>query len=439
MTITLEALREAVRPWNKVLVAFSGGLDSTVLLHQLVTLREQERPELQLRAAHVHHGISSLADGWVTHCEQLCNSWRVPLTVCRVRLAGQGLGIEAEARAARYDALANVLDDDEVLVTAQHLDDQCETLLLALKRGSGPAGLAAMPATMPFCNSHIVRPLLGFSREELAEWADAHALRWIDDDSNSDDSYDRNFLRLRVLPVLSERWPHFARMAARSASLCGEQEQLLDELLAEELISLVREDGALMLEPMYEMSVPRRNALLRRWLALHHAPMPSRSAILRIWDEVVLSRDDASPRQQFGDYDVRRYQNALWWVERRSGLRDVCLEWPSDVHELRLPERLGCLSWADAGIKVRAPQAGELVSIRFGAPGLVYIAGRPRGRTLKKLWQELNVAPWRRDTTPLLFYGDTLIAALGVFITRDGLAEDKPGIHINWQKGKEGC
>ena len=188
MTLTLNRQLLTSR---QILVAFSGGLDSTVLLHQLVQWRT-ENPGVTLRAIHVHHGLSANADAWVTHCENVCQQWQVPLVVERVQLAQEGLGIEAQARQARYQAFARTLLPGEVLVTAQHLDDQCETFLLALKRGSGPAGLSAMAEVSEFAGTRLIRPLLARTRGELAQWALAHGLRWIEDESNQDDSYDRN-------------------------------------------------------------------------------------------------------------------------------------------------------------------------------------------------------------------------------------------------------
>ena len=219
MTLTLNRQLLTSR---QILVAFSGGLDSTVLLHQLVQWRT-ENPGVALRAIHVHHGLSANADAWVTHCENVCQQWQVPLVVERVQLAQEGLGIEAHARQARYQAFRSALLPGEALVTAQHLDDQCETFLLALKRGSGPAGLSAMAEVSEFAGTRLIRPLLARTRGELEQWALAHGLRWIEDESNQDDSYDRNFLRLRVVPLLQQRWPHFAEATARSAALCAEQ------------------------------------------------------------------------------------------------------------------------------------------------------------------------------------------------------------------------
>lgn len=417
---------------RQILVAFSGGLDSTVLLHQLVQWRAQQ-PTLSLRAIHIHHGLSVHADAWVAHCEAVCAQWQVPLVVERVTLADAGLGIEAHARQARYQAFADALLPGEVLATAQHLDDQCETFLLALKRGSGPAGLSAMAEISAFAGTQLIRPLLTQTRAALEQWARQYQLRWIEDESNQDDAYDRNFLRLQVLPLLQQRWPHFADATARSASLCAEQESLLDELLADELSGCTTANGTLVLTPLMAMSRVRRAALLRRWLAAQNAPMPSRDGLDRLWQEVALAREDASPCLRFGDYEVRRYQGQLWWIKSAVGQSETILPWPCWQMPLTLPAGLGYLRLQPDG-ELRMPREDECVSIRFKASGMLHIVGRNGGRKLKKIWQELNVPSWRRDTTPLLFYGETLIAAAGVFVTREGLTEGESGVKLVWDK-----
>lgn len=431
-TMTQPSFVQQLSPHRQFLVAFSGGLDSTVLLHQLVCWRQQN-PDIALRAIHVHHGISTNADSWVMHCQQVCEAWQVPLVVERVTLAQRGIGLEAEAREARYQAFRDALIPGEVLVTAQHLDDQSETLLLALKRGSGPAGLAAMPVNSAFFHTRLIRPLLHTTRDALLEWANTHALIWIEDESNQDDAYDRNFLRLRVLPLLNARWPHFAQAAARSAELCGEQEQLLDELLAGELARLVSPEGALSIAPLAEMSVPKRSALLRRWLALHHAAMPSREMLSRLWQEVALAREDATPCVRLGSFEVRRFQQQLWWVRAQTGQTETVLAWPNPRDLLTLPDNLGTLRLLSGG-HIRPAGADEAVTVRFKAPGMLHIVGRNGGRKLKKIWQELGVPPWQRDKTPMLFYGETLIAAAGVFVTLDGICDAGKGVTLQWEK-----
>ncbi|QNQ53491.1 tRNA lysidine(34) synthetase TilS [Serratia liquefaciens] len=416
-----------------LLVAFSGGLDSSVLLHLLVQLRQQ-LPELQLRAVHVHHGLSFFADRWVEHCRQQCAAWQLPLVVQYVQVDGRQDGIEAAARAARYSAFAATLAVDETLLTAQHLDDQCETFLLALKRGSGPAGLSAMAAQTSLGNNGLLRPLLGSSRQQLEAYAQQHQLSWIEDDSNQDSRFDRNFLRLQVLPLLNQRWPHFAAATARSATLCAEQEQLLDELLAEQLHSLLDEENALAIDGLLGCSPARRFALLRRWIAARGASMPSREQLQRLWDEVALSREDAEPQLQLGQYQIRRFRRRLYLLPLMAELRQTCLPW-SLSEPLMLPDGLGELVSGEGDIVLRAPQPLQKVSVRFSAQGKLRILGRTHSRPIKKLWQELGIPPWQRERTPLIYYDDQLIAALGVFVSEAGQpAEGQQPLRLQWRK-----
>lgn len=418
-----------------LLVGLSGGLDSTVLLHQLCQMRGQKR--LSLRAIYVHHGLSQQADRWLQHCQQLCQQWQVPF-ICRyVQLQGAEQGIEAEARNLRYAAFRQEIDPQEALVTAHHQDDQCETLLLALKRGSGPTGLAAMP----FCrqNDHYLhlRPLLNVSRLQLEQYATQYDLTWVEDDSNQETRFDRNFLRLQVLPQLMQRWPQFSRMVARSAELCGEQEQLLDELLATDLARAI--DGARSLDIDYlaTLSPLRRNALLRRWLISCQAPLPSRQALQRIWHEVALSRIDAVAQLALGSGVIRRFQQRLYWGRSYQGQRGTVLFWPDLSVGLTLPDHLGQLSMqlaASSILAIRAPDPNQRVSIQFEHRGKLHLTDRVAGRTLKKIWQERGIPFWLRDNLPLLFYDQQLICAAGIFVTCEGRATAKAGYQLLWRE-----
>ncbi|MEM6051245.1 tRNA lysidine(34) synthetase TilS [Erwinia sp. P7711] len=432
----LHSLAHHLHGHQQLLVGYSGGLDSTVLLHQLVKLREQ-RPELHIRAIHIHHGLNPLADSWVEHCQQQCSRWQVELVVARVTLAPKGKGIEAAARAARYQAFTQHLRPAECLLTAQHQDDQCETLLLALKRGSGPAGLSGMAAESFSPGQRLLRPLLSLTRQQLEAWAAEHALSWIEDDSNQDTRFDRNFLRQTVIPQLVSRWPHFSQAAARSAALCAEQEQLLDELLADSLRELVDSENGLAWPPLLAMSEARRAALIRRWIALQHGLMPSREALVRIWQEVACSREDAEPCVRLGQFEVRRFRDRLYWLAVNQPVAGLVLPWPQEEKTLALPQNLGWLQWNKEGMKVRAPFKDEEVSVRFQAQGKFHLTDRAGSRSLKKIWQEKGVPPWQRDRTPLLFYGDRLIAAAGVFVTREGDPENYSCWHLSWNKEQQ--
>ncbi|KGD70477.1 tRNA(Ile)-lysidine ligase [Tatumella morbirosei] len=423
--------------FSQVLVAFSGGLDSTVLLHAVAGLRRQQ--SIDVRAVHIHHGISRYADQWAEHCQSVCQTLDIPLVVRKVTLNPQGQGTEASARQARYAVFAEILQREEALLTAHHQDDQCETLLLALKRGSGPAGLASMPAVLPFSGGAIVRPLLTFSRQQLTTYAEYHQLQWVDDDSNSDPAYDRNFLRLNILPLLEQRWPHFPAAAARSAELCGEQETLLDELLQDELRQLITLQKSLPISPLIEMTALKRAAILRRWLAHCGASMPSRNQLAQLWQNVACSREDANPCLVAGNGEIRRYNNQLWWVRPVPDLRNTQLEWANRNQPLTLPDNLGQLVSASSGVRIRKPAVNEHLSVRFTATGRLHIMGRERGRELKKIWQECQIPPWQRGNIPILFYNDEPVCAPGIFVCKQAqpaeLREQKCW-YLQWRQGE---
>lgn len=214
---------------NKLLIAFSGGLDSTALL-SLIKKLSKKRPHLSLRAIHIHHGLSPNADAWTAHCQQLCKQFDIPLIIEKVKVEMHD-GIEAGAREARYQAILKHIQPDEYLVTAHHLNDQTETFFLALKRGAGLQGLGAMQKESQLFGMPILRPLLSFTRNELEDYIQQENLSWVEDESNQDNHYDRNFLRNQILPELRQRWGHFDHAVQRAAQHCFEQQQLINELL----------------------------------------------------------------------------------------------------------------------------------------------------------------------------------------------------------------
>lgn len=419
---------------RRLLVAYSGGLDSSVLLHLLHQLAQQ-RSDLALRAVYVHHGLSPHADSWAQHCLQTCAQWQIPCDVLSVTVDGRDVGIEAAARNARYQALQGHLLPEETLLTAQHLDDQCETFLLALKRGSGPAGLSAMASQARLGTHRLLRPLLGLTRVQLEAYAHHYQLRWVEDESNQDARYDRNFLRLHVLPQISARWPHFPDAVARSAQLCAEQEALLDELLAPSLKMACDTEAGLAIEALTPLSEPHRFALLRRWLAQQQVAMPSREQLVRLWNDVALSRPDAEPLLKLGAVQVRRFRQRLYCIPTRASVVGAILPWRPESEVLTLPEGLGTLVLAAQGCRVRPAYADEQVSVRFGLRGKLHIVGRAGGRSAKKLWQELGIPPWRREQIPILYYNEQPIAAVGVFVTREGEARcDAEAWRVEWKE-----
>lgn len=339
-------IADQIQDQHHLLIAYSGGLDSTVLLDLLTKVKlawNSHGISLSIRAVHIHHGLNQQADNWLLHAEKQCKQRYIPFSFVRVSMEDVK-SIEATARTQRYLALQLALRPNEVLLTAHHQDDQAETLLLALKRGSGPSGLAAMKSDSYFHGHRLIRPLLTVSRKNIEKYALDNKLFWIEDDSNNKDRFDRNFIRLHILPLIHKRWPYFSKNIARSSQLCGEQEDLLDEFLASTLTRVVLSNGELYIAPLLSMSAAKRRAVLRRWLAIRNIRMPSKKKLEILWQEVVCSKPDANPYLQLDGYLVRRYRNKLYLIslEFQKTIKDmVCLQWPDSSSKLCLNYGLG--------------------------------------------------------------------------------------------------
>ena len=313
-SLTPAGLQQALAPWlpaPRVWVAFSGGLDSTVLLHLLAT-RPKASP-LPLAAIHVDHGLHPDSAAWAEHCRRVCAALGVPLTIRRLSLRRRpGESLEALAREGRYAILRELTGPGDLVLTAQHQDDQAETLLLALLRGSGVKGLAAMPQVAPLGQARLLRPLLGHTRARLLAWARAQGLRWLDDPSNADPAFDRNFLRTRVMPLLAERWPACTASLSRSAAHCAAAQGLIEGQAAAELPRLVgSRPGALSLNRLAALEPALRAAVLRYWIAGLGLPSPDSRHLGRIQDELLTARPDRQPLVAWPGAEARRYRDDL--------------------------------------------------------------------------------------------------------------------------------
>lgn len=402
-------LLDALRPWlaaPRWLVGFSGGLDSTVLLHALAQLARRQ-PLPPISAIHVHHGLQAAADDWPRHCREVCAALGVPIEVVRVQVA-PGASLERAAREARYAAFAEHLGADDVLLTAQHRDDQAETLLFRLLRGAGVRGLAAMPAERPLGQGRLLRPLLAVPRSELQAYADAMGLRWIDDPSNQCDDHARNYLRRQVLPTLTRRWPQAAASMARTAAHMAEAQALLDELAQTDLAAARTPSPfawlqlpSLGLAALRTLSPARQRNALRYWLA-SFTELPD-SDHWSGWESLRDAHEDATPRWRLVGGELQRTAERIWWVPGAwLNAPPAPLDWPAGQAELELPGN-GRLQ------RVGAPPAGPL-QIRYRQGGEVLaLPGRGR-RELKRLLNEARVPGFVRPRLPLLFCGDELIA-----------------------------
>jgi len=394
-------------------VAYSGGIDSSVLLQLLVELRA-ERP-FDLQAIHVNHGIHADADEWEKLCLRNCKQLGVPLVIERVSVQNRGEGIEAAARAARYQALEkHITSASYVLLTAHHQEDQAETLLLHLVRGSGVSGLAAMPATRAFGKGRLVRPLLQFSRAELVDYAKYQGLKWVEDGSNADPEIRRSFLRQEIFPKLIQHWPGTIKALNRTARHMAEADTLLQELGEADRLACLHEDGSsLSLAKLAVLSVERQQNLLRQWCRVNGFAMPSTSRVDELCRLVRNPPATASAEVFLGDTWACLYRDRLSLEQLEPAGLPEDLDWDlSSSASARFgPFRLTVSESVGAGLARSRIGNRVLVTRRQGGERC-RLPGYTHHTTLKNLFQQHGIAPRERDRLPLLYVGDEL-AAIG--------------------------
>ena len=431
---SLSTLPQAGRYW----IGFSGGMDSTVLLHALASLKNTLSAPVHV--IHVDHGLSPHATEWSRHCEAFCRKLGLPFELRRVDARPEkGESPEAAARRVRYATIKRLIETGDMLLTAHHQDDQAETVLLQLLRGAGPHGLAAMPRYCTFGDGWLGRPLLAFSRSELADYARSQKLEWIDDPSNFDTGLERNFLRHELLPGLRQRKGEIGAVLARSAEHFAEAAMLLDTLAAQDLATIDGDDAAsLPVTALCEMEPPRLHNLLRYWFRRRGMPIPDSNRLRRIVDEVLHAAEDGQPLVEWPGAEVRRYRERLYAMPPLPAEPvSTQLDWGGG-DALTLPEGLGRLQVQETignGIRSELWRQGT-VSVRFREGGERCVpAGRGHHHLLKKLFQEAGIPPWWRNRWPLLFIDEQLAAVPGIFVCEPFVAGPyDSGIALQWSR-----
>ncbi len=406
-------------------VAYSGGIDSHVLLHCC------HQSGLPVRAVHVHHGLQDVADDWVKQCQDFCSSLAIPLDVLYVDAnKKRGESPEETARIVRYQALQNNLRNADCLLTAQHLNDQAETLLLQLFRTASAAGLAAMPAVRKIAGHMHLRPLLFFSRTEIENYARDNDLYWVEDPSNEDVSYDRNFLRKDILPLLENRWPELSRQLSTVAELQSNNLRVLEDMAAIDLASTVMPLAShrqcssyetvsmLSIDRLKQLTSPRLLNMLRYWVTVTLDMRPTRNLLEEIEKTLVNVKADANPEILFSGFVFRKFQGNLYLLksneeEKLESEQDWTPVSPLNLSNLNI--QLRAID-ADAGLSKQLLKESLKVCFRKGGESF-HPAGRRHSQSLKKLLQEADIPPWERGTIPLVYFKDELIAVAGLWVS----------------------
>lgn len=418
---------------SKYIVAYSGGVDSHVLLYCCAKL------EMPVRAVHVHHGLQSVADEWVSHCQNICQQLDVHLDVAFVDAEQKnGQSPEESARNARYDALRMSLQDGDCLITAQHQNDQAETLLLQLFRTASTAGLSAMPEKKQLGNHLHVRPLLSFSRQEIEDFAKENGLQWIEDPSNQDVRFDRNYVREDIIPRLKNRWPEICKQLSTVAELQSNNMRVLEDMAAIDLANVVKASvfksklcayevvSVISIPALKQLSSERLFNLLRYWMLKEIKISPTRNLLQEIEKTIINAQQDANSVIAYSGFEYRKYQNRLYLLKKKVDPGDINeIDW-KPVSPLILPGlkiQLTAVNRSGVGLKLELLNQSLKICFRKGGE-YFHPVQRKHSQSLKKLLQEEGVPPWERGTFPLLFFNDELIAVIGLWISKQYAVDD---------------
>jgi tRNA(Ile)-lysidine synthase len=455
------ALHKNLKPFFEIdekielIVAYSGGIDSQVLLHALIQLKQNKLISNEITVCHVNHGLSKNAKNWQDFAEQECIKLSVNLVVKHVDLQKKTQqSLEALARDARYYALKTLRGNKSLVLTAHHSDDQSETFLLALKRGAGLKGMSSMSLQTELGLHLLVRPLLDISRQEIENYAKTHQLRWVEDESNLDTGFDRNFIRQQIIPLLRERWPSINKTINRSASHCLAGQELLDELAEQDLIHCTADEKALNIEGLKILSPARFNNLIRFFMAQHGYLMPSVEQVNQVRQQLQAD-ENKNPQIKVAQHVFRRFKGILFLTPEYNDISD----WQGQVDlfqgstsigntVLALPDNLGKLLFNTSTVtnvnatqgsrlpSISLPKQEQQVSIRFCHQNPKCLPHfRLHSRSVKKVLQELNIAPWKRKRIAFLYYDHELVAAVDHFICQPFVESDpQRGMHIHYAK-----
>ncbi len=399
----------------KITVGFSGGLDSTVLLHALNQLKIDQR-DFQLSAFHVNHQLQKGADSWEYFCQHFCQKYSISFHSARVIIDRDSKsGIEATARDARYQAFHEHLGDQELLLTAHHLDDHIETVFLKLLRGTGVEGAMGILPFSNFKKLNIVRPLLAFDRDSLLRYAEKQELMWIDDPSNASEQFDRNYLRRKVLPHIEQRWPAYKQTINRFTQNVTDINNVTHEITQADYSTTFNEnDASLDLQALAKLTIERQSLLLRFWIKELGYEVPNQKHIQQIL-KGVNARHDANPQVCWNDVQIRRYRSKLFLFSRDDQF--IMQEYSWDLREPLFIPGVGTLDVTHvvgAGIKKDYFQRSVNVKFRIGGE-VCRPHKRSHAHTLKKLLQENSIPPWQRDKLPLIVIQNEIAAVVGEF------------------------
>ncbi|CAL4042190.1 tRNA(Ile)-lysidine synthase [Buchnera aphidicola (Takecallis arundicolens)] len=400
---------------QKILISYSGGLDSTVLLYQLLPFTKKN-PFLKLRAIHINHQINPKSFLWSKHCKKICQEHSIPLIIKNLNIKCKN-NIQEHARKLRYKIISKNMFPDEILVTGHHSNDQCETLFLSLKRGSGISGLSGILKKNIFeKNKNIIRPLLKIQKKQLKIWAIAKNINWIEDDSNTNNKYDRNFIRNKVIVPIKKRWPYFINNCIRSMKLCYQNNIAINYFLDQIIHNISLFTDTLKITTLHIYPKEIQILILRRWIFFNQNNNISYRATKIIYNAVMKNNNKKIIQKiEIKNIVIKKYRNSIFYIPKYQSIKNTILFWFDYTKPLQLPNNMGYIVKNTYGILLPKPNKNDLINIRFQLYKNIHMnIGKTR---TKNIWQKNNIIPWNRNRIPIIFYNTTLISIMGFLVT----------------------
>lgn len=428
----LESLKQLPTP-RKYWVGFSGGADSTALLLALHECSDQL--PAALHAVHFNHGLQNEADTWAEHCSDFCCDRGIPFhaETLSIKLSS-GTSLEEEARNSRYLAVTRILGEEEMYLTAHHAEDQAETLFLNLMRGSGIEGLAGIPVLRNLGPGWVARPLLDNHRQELVDFLQERGIEWLEDPSNTDTSYDRNFLRKALFPQLEQRWPGLSKRLSRTARNARVSASAMATVIENQSGELLRDRLQMPVRGLLELDIEMQSLVLRQWLRRHEVPVLSEARLREFLQQLSEAKPDSQPEVQWQNWLIKRYRGDLWMHRREPYAACIGKTWQQGMQvdlgtDSGSYQLLGDPCKIPDGWRVGAREAGDRIRTLESGPS----------RKLKQFFQTASIPPWLRLGIPVLYWDDEAVALgdwvighrLQWWLMENGLElEWKPADHV---------
>ncbi|OQM33986.1 tRNA lysidine(34) synthetase TilS [bacterium endosymbiont of Pedicinus badii] len=436
---------------KKFLLGFSGGIDSTVLLDIIsIVLKSYNSQKVQFRAHYVDHTISKNSEIWKKHCEEQCRIRSIDFVSTKIEKNPSISYSEQKLRILRYLEFKKIIFKKEILLTAHHLDDQVETFFLALKRGSGTLGLSGMIKKNGLYGINILRPMISIEKKFINEYAKKYKLRWIQDESNFDLKYDRNFLRIKILPIIRKRWKFFNQSVYRTTKICSQQENLISSIYKKKIKSMISTKKIIDIIKISSMKNFDRIAILRFWLKMNKLHI-SYKKIGLLWEEMANSKKDNKCCFKIENFCIKKFKNFFYIIpfHLHSIKKKFSILWLKNNKKINLPMKIGKLKKSfkkkrtvyknkkntNNKLNIRCPKKNEkiLIKINIFPKNSIYLLKEKKKYKIKSIFQKFNIPPWERKYIPLVYYNKILMGAVGKFATKNSKnKKSKKSLEFTW-------